>query len=69
MQKTEADEATFLDQHTKRYPEEHPWDRMMNTGLEIRLENMHFRANFASVQVRCQLSRSAKDICSAIIQV
>lgn len=28
---------------------------MMSTGLEIRSENMHFRAGFDGVQVRCQL--------------
>lgn len=55
--------------NTKNYPEEHPLDRMMTTGLEISLENMHFRAGFDSVQVRCQLSRNPKDICSAITQV
>lgn len=38
--------------NTKKYPEEHPLDRMMSTGLEIRLENMHFRAGFDGVQVR-----------------
>lgn len=55
--------------NTKKYPEEHPLDRMMSTGLEIRSENMHFRAGFDGVQVRCQLSRSPKDICNAITQV
>ena len=55
--------------NTKNYPEEHPLDRMMTTGLEISLEHMHFRAGFDSVQVRCQLSRNPKDICSAITQV
>lgn len=38
--------------NTKKYPEEHLLDRMMSTGLEIRLENMHFRAGFDGVQVR-----------------